>query len=75
VYELPSGEESETGRSAGDGGGFGRGFSNSGLRKRYHVAWSPSIPAVISTCAFDRSVQFYSLSGILKVISTLKLFI
>lgn len=53
------------GRGAGDGHGFGTpSFSNAGLRKRYHVAWSPCIPAVISTCAFDRSVQFYSLSGI-----------
>eukprot|EP00604_Paraphysomonas_vestita_P002038 CAMPEP_0174819872 /NCGR_PEP_ID=MMETSP1107-20130205/3327_1 /TAXON_ID=36770 /ORGANISM="Paraphysomonas vestita, Strain GFlagA" /LENGTH=477 /DNA_ID=CAMNT_0016034125 /DNA_START=672 /DNA_END=2102 /DNA_ORIENTATION=+ len=31
--------------------------------RRYHVAWSPCLPAVISTCSFDRSVQFYSLSG------------
>jgi protein transport protein SEC31 len=30
---------------------------------RYDVSWSPCLPAVISTCSFDRSVQFYSLSG------------
>lgn len=27
------------------------------------MSWSPCLPAVISTCSFDRSVQFYSLSG------------
>lgn len=30
---------------------------------RYHVAWSPCLPAVASACSFDRKVQFYSMSG------------
>jgi hypothetical protein len=33
------------------------------LSRRYHVAWSPCLPAVASACSFDRKVQFYSMSG------------
>jgi hypothetical protein len=33
------------------------------LTCRYHVAWSPCLPAVASACSFDRKVQFYSMSG------------
>ena len=33
------------------------------MLNRYDVKWSPCLPAVVSTCSFDRSVQFYSLSG------------
>lgn len=38
----------------------GRGIS---LGDRYHVAWSPCLPAVVSACSFDRKVQFYSMAG------------
>jgi protein transport protein SEC31 len=34
---------------------FGNLAASAGSR-RYHVAWSPCIPAVISTCSFDRLV-------------------
>ena len=40
-----------------------RGLASSASQRRYHVAWSPCLPAVVSACSFDRKVQFYSLSG------------
>lgn len=40
------------------------GKASSAGQRRYHVSWSPCLPAVIGACSFDRSVQFYSLSGV-----------
>ena len=40
-----------------------RGLASSASQRRYHVAWSPCLPTVVSACSFDRKVQFYSLSG------------
>jgi protein transport protein SEC31 len=39
------------------------GLASAAGSRRYEVDWSPCMPAVISACSFDRSVQFYSLSG------------
>jgi protein transport protein SEC31 len=59
VYELPC-EESTAETTEISFGGVG---GVAGQRK-YHVAWSPCLPAVVSTCSFDRSIQFHSLSGV-----------
>lgn len=40
------------------------GLASSAGQRRYHVSWSPCLPAVIGACSFDRSLQFYSLSGV-----------
>eukprot|EP00602_Paraphysomonas_sp_CaronLab_P004721 CAMPEP_0185020746 /NCGR_PEP_ID=MMETSP1103-20130426/3384_1 /TAXON_ID=36769 /ORGANISM="Paraphysomonas bandaiensis, Strain Caron Lab Isolate" /LENGTH=1052 /DNA_ID=CAMNT_0027551833 /DNA_START=113 /DNA_END=3271 /DNA_ORIENTATION=+ len=63
VYDLPTGgvEHSQGGQDQ-DHSMFG-GLASAVGNRRYHVSWSPCLPAVISTCSFDRSVQFYSLSG------------
>ena len=37
---------------------------SAGLKAKYQTTWSPCLPAVIATCSFDRSVQFYSMSGV-----------
>jgi protein transport protein SEC31 len=68
VYDLPSiGSQSQGGiqsaPSADEHNFMFNNFSSTVGNRRYHVAWSPCLPAVISTCSFDRSVQFYSLSG------------
>ena len=60
VYELPSDNPDENVSPSNAFGGFA---GSAGKNKRYHVSWSPCIPAVISASSFDRSVQFYSLSG------------
>eukprot|EP00602_Paraphysomonas_sp_CaronLab_P005046 CAMPEP_0185030580 /NCGR_PEP_ID=MMETSP1103-20130426/17560_1 /TAXON_ID=36769 /ORGANISM="Paraphysomonas bandaiensis, Strain Caron Lab Isolate" /LENGTH=1052 /DNA_ID=CAMNT_0027565771 /DNA_START=108 /DNA_END=3263 /DNA_ORIENTATION=+ len=63
VYELPTGgvDQSQGGQEQ-EHNMFG-GLASAVGNRRYHVSWSPCLPAVISTCSFDRSVQFYSLSG------------
>ena len=38
-------------------------LNGASLDDRYHVAWSPCLPAVVSACSFDRKVQFYSMAG------------
>lgn len=59
AYELPaSNAGSEAEMSSVAFGGFGRGES-----RRYSAVWSPLLPAVIGTCSFDRTVEFFSLSG------------
>lgn len=67
VYDIPSvGPQSQAASSVGLGDESSfmfNNFSSTVGNRRYHVAWSPCLPAVISTCSFDRSVQFYSLSG------------
>ena len=37
---------------------------SAGLKANYQATWSPCLPAVVATCSFDRSVQFYSMSGV-----------
>lgn len=39
-------------------GGYGK-----TAQRRYQVSWSPHIPAVVSTCSFDRKVQLFSMNG------------
>ena len=34
-----------------------RGLASSASQRRYHVAWSPCLPAVASACSFDRKVM------------------
>jgi protein transport protein SEC31 len=67
VYDIPSVESQPQGiqatASADENNFMFNNFSSTVGNRRYHVAWSPCLPAVISTCSFDRSVQFYSLSG------------
>lgn len=63
VYSLPSTSEAsddET-NSSSMYGGFG---SAAVGQRRYHVSWSPCVPAVVSTCSFDRKVEFFSVSGV-----------
>ena len=60
VYELPSNAPRRS--SAAEPGAFGSLASTAG-QKRYHVGWSPCLPAVTTACSFDRRVEFYSLSG------------
>jgi protein transport protein SEC31 len=65
VYELPSKTHHAAAQShdEGDQNMFG-GIAGAVGQRRYHVAWSPCLPAVVSACSFDRRVQFYSLSGV-----------
>eukprot|EP01041_Mallomonas_annulata_P003398 gene3398-6750_t len=39
-------------------------LASSAVQKRFHVSWSPCLPAVVAACSFDRNVQFYSLAGV-----------
>ena len=43
-------------------GMFG-GLASSASQRRYHVSWSPCLPAVVSASSFDRKVQFFSMVG------------
>mmetsp|Transcript_23707 Transcript_23707/g.43997 ORF Transcript_23707/g.43997 Transcript_23707/m.43997 type:complete len:1090 (+) Transcript_23707:44-3313(+) len=65
VYDLPSGGvmNEEKAASSNNAEGMFGGLTSAVGNRRYDVSWSPCLPAVISTCSFDRSVQFYSLSG------------
>ena len=38
-------------------------FSNTKKKEGAQVAWSPSTPAVLATCSFDRCVQLHALNG------------
>lgn len=58
VFELPSDEDAKSEDLA-----FGA-IGNAAGQRKYHVSWSPCLPAVIATCSFDRRVQFFSLSGV-----------
>lgn len=62
VYDLPSGGVEHQATDPHEQEMFG-GLASAVGNRRYHVKWSPCLPAVISTCSFDRSVQVYSLSG------------
>jgi protein transport protein SEC31 len=55
AYELPS-EPVRGSSNATNAGAFGGLASNSG-QKRFHVGWSPCLPAVMNCCSFDRRVQ------------------
>lgn len=60
AYELPASTGAgEAEMSSVAFGGFGRGES-----RRYSALWSPTIPAVIGTCSFERNVEFFSLAGV-----------
>ena len=60
VYELPANTVRRS--STTEPGAFGSLASTAG-QKRYHVGWSPCLPAVTTACSFDRRIEFYSLSG------------
>lgn len=65
VYELPFKDASSQGGSFAhdqDANVFG-GFASSASHRRYHVSWSPCLPAVTSASSFDRKVQFFSMTG------------
>lgn len=71
VFDLPSDvshnqqakyTDSSQERSADDGFGGG-GLGTAVGQRRYHVAWSPCLPAIMSACTFDRRIQFVSMSG------------
>ncbi len=57
IYELPS-SIPETDPSAGYGG-YG-----ASQQRRYNATWSPLLPAVVGTSSFNRTVEFYSLTGV-----------
>ena len=59
VYDLPNEQAPNT---HVDTGGFGALAANNSS-KRHNICWSPCLPSVVSTCSFDRRIQFYSLSG------------
>jgi len=56
IYELPSSipEADATGY-----GGYG-----ASQQRRYNATWSPLLPAVVGTSSFNRTVEFYSLTGV-----------
>lgn len=61
VYELPV-REAAPSSFASEANVFGT-LASSASHRRYHVAWSPALPAVVSAASFDRKVQFFSMSG------------
>ncbi|KAJ1425674.1 hypothetical protein B484DRAFT_451002 [Ochromonadaceae sp. CCMP2298] len=61
VYELPSMELGSP--SASESNMFGGGLASSAGQRRYHVSWSPCLPAVVAASSFDRRVQFFSMTG------------
>ncbi|RYG68084.1 hypothetical protein EON64_05940, partial [archaeon] len=66
VYELPFKEAAPSHNAslpAADASPFSS-FASSATHRRYHVEWSPCLPAVISAASFDRRVQFFSLTGV-----------
>jgi hypothetical protein len=60
VYELPF--KGPNTSEADHQHVFGE-LATSASQRRYHVAWSPCLPAITSTSSFDRRVQFYSTTG------------
>lgn len=60
VYDLPS---VQSGPEEGDAEGMFGGLAASANQRRYHVGWSPCLPAVVSASSFDRKVQFFSMVG------------
>ena len=56
MYELPTGGEGQ--QAAPSFGGVGNMAG-----RRYQVEWSPTTPAVLATCSFDRKVQVWSMAG------------
>jgi protein transport protein SEC31 len=58
VYELPF-KQAATSHSEQ----IFDGFANSASHRRYHVSWSPCLPAVISASSFDRKVQVFATTG------------
>lgn len=59
LYEFPSSSESAGVPSMGSDQFFGGGAG----QRRWNVQWSPTIPAVASTCTLDGKVQVWGLSG------------
>ena len=66
VGEIPN-EENGCGGAATPSGSsndlYGGGLGPS-QQRRYDVQWSPSRRGVVSTCSFDRKVQFHSVVGL-----------
>lgn len=65
VYELPfksAFSKNDSSVQEQDASVFG-GFASSASHRRYHVSWSPCLPAVTSASSFDRKVQFFSMTG------------
>lgn len=62
VYDLPSVQTQADQNSDASEGMFG-GLASSAGQRRYHVSWSPCLPAVVSASSFDRKVQFFSMVG------------
>jgi len=58
VYELPSDAGQQAARPNDVFGAIG-GASG----RRYEISWSPNVPAVVSTCSFDRKVQVFSMAS------------
>jgi protein transport protein SEC31 len=64
VYNLQSSHHPQPSKDQLSDQNVFTGKASSAGQRRYHVSWSPCLPAVIGACSFDRSVQFYSLSGV-----------
>lgn len=62
VYDLPSRSTVEEQHASESEGMFG-GLASSASQRRYNVAWSPCLPAVVSASSFDRKIQFFSMVG------------
>ncbi|GAB5032925.1 secretory protein sec31 [Nannochloropsis oceanica] len=56
IYELPS--------SIPEAGSTGYGGYGASQQRRYNATWSPILPAVVGTSSFNRTVEFYSLTGV-----------
>ena len=63
VYDLPISQDGSARSEPQDSSGIFGGLASSAGQRRYHVSWSPCMPAVASACSFDRRVQFYSMHG------------
>eukprot|EP00981_Chlorochromonas_danica_P003692 scaffold681_cov173-Ochromonas_danica.AAC.55 len=61
AYELPV-RDVEHSTYQSEQNVFGS-LASSASHRRYHVSWSPCLPAVVSAASFDRKVQFFSMSG------------
>eukprot|EP01038_Epipyxis_sp_PR26KG_P012063 gene12063-16144_t len=63
VYDLPARDSISNIENTDQNAVFG-GLATTAGQRRYHVSWSPCLPAVVSACSFDRRVQFFSMTGV-----------